>query len=315
MHFLRLLLAAAAAALCATGNAVAQSKPTVGILFKNRVGYWALAERGAVVAGEELGLNVVVKGPPSVENPSWQLTLLRALADQKIDVLVISPTRLELLEPEVKQVIAHGTKIVSFDAAAWENLVTVSIEPDRVGIAKAAAAVFVKSLGETDEVLVFRNNQSDIPVVEREQLLIQEIKALRPNLIIRADIYANSSGSDAVTSAGFALTKYPQIKAVISTSTNGTMAMLETLQTRNLAGKIKLVGFGTNLDPKAAQALEAGAMEGWVAQLPFDTGRLCVTTAAALIRGEKVPPVVKEQPLVVTRDNLHDAKVQALLKL
>lgn len=296
-------------------TAFADSKPTVGILFKNRVGYWALAEKGAVAAGEEAGVNVVVKGPPSVENPSWQVTLLHALLAQKIDVLVISPTRLDVLEADVKQAMANGAKIISFDCAPWENLVTVSIEPDRVGVAKAAAAALARTVADGDEVIVFRNNQSDIPVVEREQLLIQELKALRPNLVIHADVYANSSGTDPKEAAAFALSKYAQAKAVISTSTNGTMAMLDTLTAKQLAGKMKFVGFGTNLNPVAAQAIENGAMDGWVAQLPFDTGRLCVTTAAAVARGENVPKVIKEQPLVVTRDNLHEPKVQALLKL
>lgn len=306
---------AAVALSFAIGSVDAQTKPTVGILFKNRVGYWALAEHGAVAAGEELGLNVIVKGPPSVENPSWQVTLLHALEKDKIDVLVISPTRLDLLEPEVKQAIARGMKIVAFDAEPWESFVTASIEPDRLGIAQTAAETITKTVNDGDEVIVFRNNQSDIPVVEREQLLIREMKSLRPNLVVHADVYANSSGSDAKTSAEFALSKYPHSKGIISTSSNGTMAMLEVLQARGLAGKIKFVGFGTNLDPKAAQALESGAMDGWIAQLPFDTGRLCVTTAAALIRGEKLPAVVKEKGLVITRENLHDPKVQGLLKL
>jgi ribose transport system substrate-binding protein len=307
--FLCLTMAVAAA------TASAESKPTVGILFKNRIGYWALAEKGAVAAADEAGVNVVVKGPPSVENPSWQVTLLRALLAQKIDVLVISPTRPDLLAADVKQAMANGAKIVSFDCSPWENIVSVSIEPDRIGVAKAAAAALAKTVSDGDEVIVFRNNQSDIPVVEREQLLIQELKALHPNLVIHADVYANSTGSDPKQSAAFALEKYTQAKAVISTSTNGTMAMLDTLSAKQLAGKVKLVGFGTNLSPAAAAAIEGGAMDGWVAQLPFDTGRLCVSTAAALARGETLPKVIKEQPLVVTRENLHDPKIQALLKL
>jgi ribose transport system substrate-binding protein len=304
-----------AAAFAFSTAAWAQTKPTVGILFKNRVGYWALAEKGAVAAGQELGVNVLVKGAPSVDNPSWQVTLLHALLEQKPDVLVISPTRLDLLEPVVKEAIARGTKIVGFDAAPWENIVTVSIEPDRIGVAQAAAGVFAPLVTDGDEVVVYRNNQSDLPVVEREELLIRELKALRPNLVVRADIYANSGGMDAKETSTFVLKKYPQTKAIISTSTAGSLAMLDTLQAQNLAGKIKLVGFGTNLDPKAAQALESGVLDAWVAQLPYDTGRLCVTTATAIIRGENVPKVVKEVPLVVTRKNLHDPKIQALLKL
>jgi len=303
------------AALVVAATVSAQEKLTVGVLFKNRTGYWGLAEKGALAAGQDLGVNVVVKGAPSVSNPSWQVTLLHTLIEQKVNALVISPVKADLLEADVKQAVAQGTKIVAFDAVSWKDLATVSIEPDREGVAKLAAQTFSSFVGDSDEVIIFRNNQGDVPVVQREEMLIRELKLLRPGLTIRADVYASTDGADPKESAAFAVGKYPKATAILSTGTQGTMAMLTVLGEKSLAGKVKLVGFGTNLNAQAAEAIKTGAMSGWLAQLPYDLGYNCVASAVSLLQGKTVEKIVKERPLVVTRENLNDPKVQSLLKL
>jgi len=62
-----------------------------------------------------------------------------------------------------------------------------------------------------------------------------------------------------------------------------------------------------------AAALADGTMQGWVAQLPEDVGYKGVGAALALIAGQTVAPVISTDIIVITKDNLHDAKVQALL--
>ena len=56
-----------------------------------------------------------------------------------------------------------------------------------------------------------------------------------------------------------------------------------------------------------------GTMQGWVAQLPEDVGFKGVQAALALIAGEAVDPVISTGFLVITKDNLQESRVQALL--
>ncbi len=306
------MLLLAAAALC---PAHAQTKPVIGVLLKNRVGYWALVEKGALAAGRDLGVDVIVRGPPSVANPTWQLALLRTLTAQKIDALVVSPVDPALLEPEVRSVMARGTKLVTFDAPQWSSFANLSIGSNHEAVTSAAANLFASLVGDGDEVIVLRNNQADIPVVKREELLIQKLRALRPNLTIHAEIFASTVAGEERERSRIALEKYPDSKAIISTGTQGTMAMLDVLAEKGLAGKIRFVGFGSNLNPKAEQAIRAGTLDGWIAQLPFDLGYNWITAATALIRGQEVPNAMEDASMVVTRKNIDDAKVQSLLKL
>lgn len=89
--------------------------------------------------------------------------------------------------------------------------------------------------------------------------------------------------------------------------------MLKLLEERKAGGPIRFVGFGFDLNADVATALADGTMQGWVAQLPSDVGYKGVATALALLNGEKVEPNVATDFIAVTRANLHEPRIEALL--
>src|SRR6185436_11065648 len=114
------------------------------------------------------------------------------------------------------------------------------------------------------------------------------------------------------------LTQYPATKAILASGTPGTLAMLKVLQEKKLAGQVKLVGFGFNLSPDVASAIETGAMSGWIAQLPHEVGVKGVTAALDLIKGTAVPAVVVDDDmdlLFITNNNLKEQKVHELIAM
>ncbi len=296
-------------------SAWADGKPVIGVLLKNRVGYWSAVEKGALAAGQDLGAEVVVKGPPSVANPTLQLALLKSLEARKLDALVVSPINPALLEPEVRALAARGTKLVTFDAPGWAGFANISIGSNHEAITAQAVGVFATLVSGHDEVVVLRNNQADLPVVRREELLLQKLHLARPNLVVHSEIFASTVAGEEAERARTALEQYPGVRAVLSTGTAGTMAMLEALKEKGLAGKVRFVGFGTNLNAKAEQAIRSGALDGWVAQLPFDLGYNWIKAAAALVAGRSSDAASEDTSMVVTRANLDDPKVRSLLKL
>ncbi len=73
------------------------------------------------------------------------------------------------------------------------------------------------------------------------------------------------------------------------------------------------MGFGFNLNPEVAAAIADGTMQGWVAQLPRDVGYKGEEAAAALLAGQAVAPVISTDFIVITKADLQEPKVQALL--
>lgn len=101
-------------ALLALGPVTAAARPAVGLLLKVRSteGFWAEVEKGAREAAEAAGVDLIVKGTGDVANSGAQLKLLESLVNQKIDVLVVSPTNPERLLAPLAAEAAKGLKIV-----------------------------------------------------------------------------------------------------------------------------------------------------------------------------------------------------------
>ena len=87
--------------------------------------------------------------------------------------------------------------------------------------------------------------------------------------------------------------------------------VLLALREAGLAGKVKFVAFDVN--DHLVDALTKGDVHGLVAQDPVKMGYLGVLTAVAAIRHEKVEASVDTGVLIVTRENMDEPAVSALL--
>jgi ribose transport system substrate-binding protein len=88
--------------------------------------------------------------------------------------------------------------------------------------------------------------------------------------------------------------------------------MLQALRAKNLAGKVKFVGF--DCDATFLDALKKGEMNGTVLQDPVNMGYLGVKTAVAKLKGETIQPVIDTGATLVTPENLEQESVQTLIK-
>jgi len=89
------------------------------------------------------------------------------------------------------------------------------------------------------------------------------------------------------------------------------MSLQDVAELQQLKDLAHIIGHAGQLE--VAAALADGTMQGWVAQLPEDVGFKGVQAALALVAGQPVEPVISTDFIVITRDNLRDSKVQALL--
>jgi ribose transport system substrate-binding protein len=287
----------------------------IGLLLKARGDFWSAMEKGATEAGRAAGAEIVVKAPISEADVGVQMKLLDALAAQGIQALVIAPTNKDALAGPVAALAAKGVKIVVVDSPLAGTVEHVFVGTNQRAAGEAAGQLLATMVQAKDEITLLKHYQGSGATEEREIGAIAKLREAYPGLVMHGDIYSGTEKGAEEQKAELALTKYPNSKVILASSTPGTMAMLKVIQQKGLAGKIKLVGFGFNLNPEVAAAIESGAMTGWIAQLPKEVGRKGVEAAVALLKGQAVPAVVNTDFLVVTKDNLKDPKVQALLSL
>lgn len=289
------------------------ARPKIGVLLKDKSpGFWVFAEKGALEAGAAADVDVIVRAPPSVLDVSAQARLLAGLVAENIDALVIAPTNPETVESVVSELAKKGVKIVTVDTPLKDGLAQVFVGADQAAMAEAATKVFLSVAQDGEEVCLLRNNSLDRTVVIREETFREALKA-RPKLNLHANIFASSERNSEGEQAMLLLSKYPGTTAVFASASRATMAIIKAVRDNNLVGKVKVVGFGTYFPEDAVKAFDDGILYGWVAQQPKSLGVNGVKSAVALLAGKSVPPVVRPDFMLITRENYKSPAVQALI--
>jgi ribose transport system substrate-binding protein len=287
--------------------------PKIGVLLKGHSPFWDAMGKGASDAAAKLGAELVIKAPPTESDISVQIRLLQALSSQGIQALVIAPTNKDALDGPVAALAAKGIKVVVIDSPL-SGTSAPFVGTDQEAAGEAAGQLLGKLVHDGDEIAFLRHNQGGGATEEREGGAWKTVKAAHPAAVIHGDIYASTEAGLEEKRAELLLEKYPNAKGIFASGTPGTMAMIHVLAAHNPGG-IRFVGCGFNLNSDVVAALQNGTLSGWVAQLPQDVGAKGVEAAVELLGGQRVPARISTDFLIVTKDNLGDAKVQGLLAL
>jgi ribose transport system substrate-binding protein len=178
-------------------------------------------------------------------------------------------------------------------------------------MAESAARYFATLVKDNDEVAMLRANSLE-SVSVREKSFLAALKELHPKTTIYLDVMAGAQKGDDYVQSVLLLTRHPNIKAVLTPFSASSMAMIKALKDNGLAGKVLQVGFGVGLPPAVVDAIDAGALSGWIAQQPKLIGIRGIQTAADLINNKPVPPTIDVEYFLVTKANLNESKIKEL---
>ena len=129
--------------------------------------------------------------------------------------------------------------------------------------------------------------------------------------IVSDNQYGGATTETAYQTAENLLVRFPEVDGVFTPNESTTFGMLRALQEGNRTGDVKLVGFDANEGLVAA--LRAGQVHGLVLQNPERMGELAVRTAIAHLDGETVEARIDTGATMVTRENMQEPAVAALL--
>jgi ribose transport system substrate-binding protein len=298
--------------LLGAARGLAQVK--VGVLLKGSSPFWMSVDKGAKEAGEALGVTVVSFAPTNESETGMQVRFLSALEKQQIQALVIAPSNPDVLKEPVARLAAQRIRIVSLDSPMAAGGQEVFIATDHTAYGTAEGELLAKLVQSGDQVAIFRHNQSSLSTKLREQAAVAALRRLSPDVKMHMDFFASSEPGTEKEKAHALLEKHAEVKAVLAIATPGSMGMLAALREKKLAGTIKLVGSGFNLTPEIVEAIEAEHLHGWAAQLPREIGYKGVETAVKLLKGETVPAELHPEFFLITKENLREPRIQALLK-
>jgi ribose transport system substrate-binding protein len=267
--------------------------------------FYVSMECGAREAAEKAGATLTVQGPDKFD-ATLQNPMLDAIASSKPAALLVAPNDVKASAPPLKRLQDSGTKVVLVDTTVDDSTIGVSriATDNKLGGEKAADAL--RQLGAKGKVLVISTDPGVSSVDARVEGFKEKAEDLGFTLVSDTQ-YSHNSASTAAQVISAALAKDPDLAGVFATNLFTAQGVATGIKQAGKSGQVKVVGFDAG--PDQIKQLQAGDVQGLVAQKPYDIGLQGVEQALAALNGESVTKEIQTDSLVVTKDNMDDPEV------
>jgi ribose transport system substrate-binding protein len=313
--FMRLIGVALAMVAFVGSAAKADDKLTIAVIPKGTThSYWKSVKAGAEQAGNELGVNIIYKGPLKEDDRAGQISVVEQFVSDNVSGIVLAPLDEAALVRPVREATGKKIPVVIIDSAlkgtVGTDFVSFIATNNHLG-GNMAGDQLAKILGGKGKIVLLRYSEGSASTEEREAGFLEVIKKNSDMTMLVDNRYGGATVSEAETASLNLLDQIKQADGIFCPNESSTMGMLLALRQNNLAGKVHFVGFDASAPLIAA--LKAGEIDALVAQNPTKMGYLGVKTCVSAIRGETVPQSIDSGVQLITRDNLNDPDVQKLL--
>jgi ribose transport system substrate-binding protein len=276
------------------------------------------AERGLKADG--IDIEVIWQGPLVEDDRETQRQVMETFIGQNIHGIVLAPLDDHAMVAPVNQAMAAGKPVVIFDSGLkGENYISYVATDNYKGGALAAERMSEllsgAGGGEGKKVLLLRYQQGSASTTQREQGFIETLAKRQPGAVLvppGLQQYSGATVGRAQNASETLLNAYPDVAGIFCPNESSATGMLQALANSPLAGKVFFVGFDAN--EKLVKALEEGQIHGLILQDPVRMGDLAVRTMVTHLRDEKVEPVIDTGVYLITRENMKEPAMQALLK-
>jgi ribose transport system substrate-binding protein len=272
--------------------------------------FWQSVKAGAEKAGQETGAQILWNGPAKEVEVDRQISILEDFVNQKVDAIVMAATDANALVPTIQKATEAGIPVITIDSGVNSSLPKSLVATDNEKGAAEAAHQLARLIGGPGEVglMPFVKGAATSDARERG---FKEGLAEHPELKLISTLYSNSQSDTAQRNTEDMLTANPGLNGLFAASEPTAIGAAQVLKARGKSGQVKLVAFDSS--PEELQALEEGTIQALIVQNPFQMGYQGVQTAIKAKQGETVPPRIDTGVAVVTRENMNEPEMQALL--
>jgi ribose transport system substrate-binding protein len=277
--------------------------------------FWKTVEAGARQAGQELGVNILWKGPLKENDRVQQIQIVEQFTSDAVNGIVIAPLDDVALRRPVQAAMAKNIPVQIIDSALQgepgkDFIGYVGTNNHKGG--EMGAAELVRILGGKGKVVLLRYMEGSASTNEREAGFLEVIKKSPEIHLIVENRYGGATASEAQTTAMNMMDQLKEADGIFCSNESLTFGMLLALRQNNLAGKAKFVGFDSS--GPLVEALKKGEIQALVAQNPRKMGYEAVKNIVAHLNGEKTPESVDSGVQLITPENVNSPEVVDLLK-
>ncbi len=275
--------------------------------------FWKTVHAGANKAAQETGAEIIWQGPQKEDDRQMQIQVVQNFVSQGVDGIVLAPLDDRSLVPPVKAARNRKIPVIIFDSDLSSPDYESFVATDNKAGGKLCGKRLAELLGGKGKIMMLRYAEGSASTAAREAGFLEGIKEFGPNIeIISDNQYSGATLEKAFQVSQNLLNRFAQLDGIFCPNESSTQGMLRALQTSGKAGKVKFVGFDSN--ETLLKALNEGMIHGLAVQDPFSMGYNGVKTAIAVIKKQPFEKRFDTGVTMVTKDNLNDSTVSALLK-
>jgi ribose transport system substrate-binding protein len=274
--------------------------------------FWKAIHAGAKTAADELGVEIIWKGPLKEDDRNDQIQIVETMINAGVDALVLTPLDDRALMPPVAEAKSRGIPTVIFNTAlsGEDHIAYVSTDNRKGGV--LAAERIGALLDGRGKLILIRIIEGIEGNRQREDGFLETILSKFPEMAILSDNqYAGITTETAYQTTENLLARFPDVDAIFTPNESTTFGCLRALQDHGLAGKVIHVGFDSS--KKLIEALEKREIMGLVLQDPVRMGYDSVKTAVACLRGQPFQTVIDTGVIMATPENMNEPGVRRLL--
>ncbi len=262
-------------------------KLVIGVMPKLvGIDYFNAAERGAVEAAKELGVELVYDGP-STNDVQQQSRMVETWITKKFDAIAVAPNDPDAIGVVLKKARKRNAKVLSWDADSVQESRDFFVnQASNEAIARVLIETMAKNIGPEGKYIILTGSLS----ASNQNIWMGEMEKYRaehyPNMV-------NLSPTPKATEEDFALATqvtldvlktYPDLNGIFAITSVALPGAAEALRKANAADRVFLTGLATPTSMREF-ILDDTCREVILWNVP-DLGYLTVHAAVAMARGE-----------------------------
>ena len=302
-NFIKTARAAMVTVAMLTGTAAVAQDITIAVVPKVAVPFFDDCNTGAQAAADALGVGYQWVVPQNTQGAT-QVKIIEDLIARQVSGIAISVNEPKSVEGVIKQAMAAGIKVVTFDSDSANSGRSLYIGTINKQAGVTMGNSMAEKLGGKGKVAIITGQLGASNLNERIDG-VKEALAAYPEIEIVATEGTEDDLAKAVSVTEAILRGNPDLAGIFGMSQVGGPAVAKVLAQQEFADrKGKLAVFAFDDLPDTIQGVKDGYINGIMVQRPVTMGKLAVEQLVAQIKGEAPGGDIDTGVTVVNADNL-----------
>lgn len=311
-------LVAALALSGACGRKEADGRLTIAMIPKGTThNFWQSIHAGGEKAAQELGVNLIWRGPLREDDRSSQISEVEGFITRGVSGIALAPLDEAALELPVADAKRANIPVVIFDSGLKGSNYVSFVATDNQKGGRLAAEHVASRLKGTGKVILMRYAEGHDSTSKREEGFLEGLAGYKDIEILSSNQYVGADVEGAYKKAEALLSNYRQpggglgVDAIFCVNESSTFAVMRVLQDHGWSGKVRFVGFDAS--DNLVKGLREGDIDALVVQDPVKMGYLAIKTLVSHIKGQPVEQRIDTGVHIATAENMAEPEMKELL--